>query len=320
MPASQYEKITSKDVIGMFFQQMEVFQGNSWVSDVANIFGSTQATETYAGLGTSPAMREWLGGKKAKSFREQSVTITNRDFEATLGIKTKDLRRDKTDFLQMRIAQLAERAQAHDAKLLSDLIENGDGTTLASCYDGKALFADNHSVGDSGTVDNKIDSDISAAPTANHGTVTNPSVGEFAHAVLDGVTALTSFKDDQGEPINENARSFLVMVPNALSKIARLSMSQAVVERGESNPLLSDSMSIRIVSNPRLTWTDKFAVFRADGAGKALILQREFAAMLKVLAEGSDHEFKEAEHLYSVEKSGYVGLGAFDKVVRVTLV
>lgn len=320
MPASQYEKITEKDVIGMFFQQMEVFQGNSWVNSLANTFTSAQATETYAGLGAAPALREWLGGKKAKSFREQSITITNRDFEATLAIKTKDLRRDKTGQLLVRIGQLAERAVSHDAKLLTDLIENGAGTTIASCYDALALFSGSHAVGDAGTTDNAIDSDISAAPVANHGTTTNPSVGEFVHAVMDGVQTLSSFKDDQGEPINENAKSFVVMVPNGLSKAARLALSQRSIGDGEDNPLLSDTMSYQIVSNARLTWTDKFIVARADSLSKPLILQRETEQMLKVLGDGSDHEFKEAEHLYSVEKSGYMGLGAFDKIVQVTLV
>lgn len=321
MPAnSQYPNITSKNVIGMFFQEMEIAQDRSWVSAITNTFTSNQATETYAGLGTAPQMREWLGGKQAKSFREQSLTITNKDWESTLEVALKDLRRDKTGQLQIRIGELAERAMAHEAKLVSELIENGTGTTLGACYDGLAFFADTHAVGDSGTIDNEVDSDISALPVAVNGTVTDPSVGEFVHSVLKGVSLIQSFKDDQGEPINENASQFLVMVPNGLSKVARLALSQQMIGNGENNPLIADTITYRVVSNARLTWTDKFAVFRADGRAKPFISQLEVAPMIKALAEGSDYEFTNNAHLYSVEKSGNVGYGRFDQACLVTMV
>ena len=320
MPAlSQYPNITSKNVIGMFFQEMEIAANRSWVSQITNEFTSNQATETYAGLGTVPQMREWLGGKQGKNFREQSLTITNKDWESTIEVAVKDLRRDKTGQLQIRIAELAERAMGHDAKLISDLIENGTGTTKGSCYDGLAFFADTHSVGSSGTIDNEKDVDISAVPVATHGTTTDPSVGEFVHAVLDGVSLIQSFKDDQGEPINENASSFLVMVPTGLSKVARLALSQQMISDGENNPLIADTINYNIVSNARLTWTDKFAVFRSDGRSKSFISQLEMAPMLKLLAEGSDYEFTNNAHLYSVEKCGNVGYGRFDQAALITL-
>jgi phage major head subunit gpT-like protein len=320
MPAnSQYPNITSKNVLGMFFQEMEIAADRSWVSAISNTFTSNQATETYAGLGTAPQMREWLGGKQGKNFREQSLTITNKDWESTLEVSLKDLRRDKTGQLQIRIGELAERAMAHDAKLISDLIENGTGTTLGACYDGLALFADTHSVGSSGTIDNELSVDISALPVATNGTTTDPSVGEFVHTVLAGVSLLQGFKDDQGEPINENAQQFVVMVPNGLSKVARLALSQQMIGSGENNPLIADTLNYRIVSNARLTWTDKFAVFRADGRAKPFITQLEVAPMLKALAEGSDYEFTNNAHLYSVEKSGNVGYGRFDQAALITM-
>lgn len=320
MPVQEQEKITSKDVIGMLFQAMEQANANAWVPLISNEFTSTQATETYAGIGTSPQMREWLGGKKAKGFREQSLQISNKDWESTISIKVKDLRRDKTGYIQLRIQELMQRAVQHQAKLISDLIENGAATTLGACYDGKALFADDHGEGDSGTIDNKISVDISALPidTAVAGTVSDPHPLEFAHSALQAVLTMQGFKDDQGEPINELANSFLIMVPTGLSKAARLAMSQPQI-RQDSNPLINDTINYRVVVNPRLTWTDKFAVFRADGTFKPFISQIEEQPMFKALAEGSDHAFKEAEHLYSVEKSGNVGYGRFDQAVQVTM-
>ena len=304
------------------FQEMEVAQQRSWVAAIANRFQSNQELETYAGIGTVPQMREWIGAKQSHSFTEQSIQIRNKDWESTIRVKTKDLRRDKTTQLRARIGELMDRAVTHEAKLLSDLIENGSGTTLASCYDTKALFADDHSVGSSGTIDNNVSSDISDTPTATHGTTTDPSPGDFAHAVLNGVKTLRGFKDDRGEPINDMIGSLLIMVPVGLSKAAELALAQPTIAGNEANPLLNSAsrVSYQLAVNARLTWTDKFAIFRTDGRMKSLIIQEEVSPVFKALAEGSDYEFSNAEHQYSVEKAGNVGLGRFDQCALITFV
>lgn len=328
--AQQYDYIGVKGIVGMYFQALESYSGMSWVSRLANRFTSTAASETYAGIGNSPVLREWLGGKQPKGFTEQSLIITNKDFEATLRIKNKDRRRDKTGLIQARIAELAQRTVTHDASLLSTLIENGAATTYASCYDAKALFADDHSVGASGTIDNNISVDISALPTGDttgsHGSVTAPSVGEMALSIQAGIQTLYGFKDDQGEPANEFMAEVIVMVPVGLSAVAQAAVASVYMAQGMSNPIVlgqqspsGNQLKISIAVNPRLTWTDKFAVFRADAPFKPFIIQLETESMLKTLAEGSDNEFMNNEILVSVEKSGNVGLGRFDEAVLVTM-
>ena len=53
---------------------------------------------------------------------------------------------------------------------------------------------------------------------------------------------------------------------------------------------------------------------------KSLIVQVEDGEMFKAKAEGSDFEFDNNAHQYSVEKSGNVGCGRFDRCVLVTLI
>lgn len=320
MPSQVYTKITSKEVIGYMFQEMETATGNTWIPKISNEFTSSSASELYGGLGTVPQMREWIGGKQAKGFTEQSLRITNKDYESTIEINVKDLQRDKTAFLRGKIGELMRRAVTHTGKLLSTIIENGAGTTVAACYDGLALFSSTHSVGDSGTIDNTIDVDISAVPTGQHGSTTAPSIGEMAYAILAAVKQLMSFKDDQGEPINENASSFVVMVPVGLWDRAMLAAAVQTLAEGEANVLKAPGLSIDIQMNARLTWTDKFAVFRVDAPMKSLIVQIEEAEVFKAKAEGSDFEFDNKAHQYSVEKSGNVGCGRFDRTCLVTLI
>ena len=63
------------------------------------------------------------------------------------------MRRDKTGQIDIRIREQVQRAQAHWAKLLSDLIIAAESTV---CYDGQYFFDTDHSEGDSGTQDNDL--------------------------------------------------------------------------------------------------------------------------------------------------------------------
>lgn len=327
--ARQYDYIGTKGVIGFFFQALEQLTGTSWTSLVANTFNSTQDVETYAGLGNVPQLREWLGGKNVKTLAEYFVQISNKDWESTIRFKNKDMRRDKTAQVQARMGDLATRALSHDAKLLSNIIVNGAGTTVATSYDGLALFSASHAVGSSGTIANSITVDISALPTGDttgsHGSTTAPSVGEMALSIMAGIKQIFGFKDDQGEPMNELANAFVVMVPVGLSDAAQAALTSVYLAQGMSNPTLVQAapngqvVTKSCVVNPRLTATDTFYVFRADAFMKTLIIQLELAPLMKALAEGSDNEFWNNEHVFSVEKAGNVGIGRFDQACLVQM-
>ena len=141
------DKITQRQIIGEFFMRLEQAIGASWVGAISNYFPSDQAIEEYAWLGMPPAMREWIGGRDAKGLPEYDFTIRNKHYEATLDFLLRDLRRDKTGQIMVRIAELAQRSGAHWASLLSTLILAGAST---DCYDGQYFFDDDHSEGSSG--------------------------------------------------------------------------------------------------------------------------------------------------------------------------
>lgn len=314
------DKLTSRAVIGEFYKTLEQDIGVSWVNDVSNYFTSDQDSEEYAWLGMSPFLREWVGGRNAKGFRENNITIINKHYEATLDIKVKDMRRDKSEQVMTRIRELAQRTNAHWASLLSTLIVNGESTT---CYDGQYFFDTDHSEGDSGTQDNDITVDISALPVANHGTTTAPSVEEMQLAIADGIEAISGFLDDQGEPMNENASSFLVMVPVSMMNAALQAVATPLQVDASQTALtaLKQDFMIRAVANARLSsWTDRFPIFRTDSAVRAFIRQEEMAVDLKVKAEGSEYEFDNDAHQYGVDTWRNVGYGYWQNACLVTLV
>lgn len=309
--------LTSRAIIGEFYRTLEQDTGAAWLDAVSMLFTSDQDSEEYAWLGQSPAMREWVGGRHAKGFRENGLTIKNKHFEATIEVLLKELRRDKTGQVMVRIRELAQRTNSHWASLLSTLIINAESSV---CYDGQYFFDTDHSEGDSGTQSNDISVDISALPASVHGAAASaPSVEEMQQAILAGVTQIHSFVDDQGEPMNEGAMDFVVMVPTGLGIVARNALALPA-GTGVTEQRAID-VNVRPVVNPRLsTWTDKFVVFRADGGVKPFIRQQETEVDLKAKAEGSEYEFDNDAHQYGVDAWRNVGLGYWQHACLVTMV
>lgn len=312
------EKLTERQIIGTFYKTLEQDIGASWVPALSNYFTSDQASEEYAWLGQSPALREWVGGRNAKGFRENNLTIKNKHYEATLDILVRDLRRDKSGQALVRIAEMARRTNAHWASLLSTLIANGPSTV---CYDGQYFFDTDHSEGHSGTQSNDISVDISGLPITTTGTTTAPSVSDMQFSIGKAIQAICGFVDDQGEPMNENAQSFLVMVAMPFMHVALQAVATPFQVASDQSALeaMQQKFRIEVVPNPRLSWTTTFAVFRTDSAIKSFIRQEETAVDLKVKGYGSEYEFDNDAHQYGVDTWRNVGYGYWQNACYVTL-
>ena len=311
------QDLSSRAVTGMYFEALAANPGAAWVNAVSNYFQSDQTVESYKWLGMPPALREWLGGRNAKGFTTNGIDIANKHFESTIEIALRDLRLDKSGQVRARMSELAERGGTHFASLLSTLIVNGASTV---CYDGQYFFDTDHSEGSSGTQSNKIDVDISALPASVHGSVTAPSPEEMQQAILAGITQMYGFKDDVGEPLNENAASFMVVLPVGLSQAALAALS--MVRAAGASTFAVENFNIALAMNPRLTsagWTDKFSIFRADGSVKPLIRQEETAPTLKVKDENSEYAFDNDAIQVGIDTWRNVGYGRWQGAVQVTL-
>jgi phage major head subunit gpT-like protein len=304
------QKITQREIRGMFYESLESIGSASWVDPLSRLMPSDQDEEDYAWLGNSPQMREWIGGRQAKSLREFFYSIRNKKFESTLRVPLELLERDKTGQLPIRISELSQVAVEHWAELLSALIETGESTT---CYDGQYFFDTDHAEGDSGSQSNDI--------TYDAATTTAPSADEAQKAILASVQQLIGLKNDQGKPINQNARNFLVMAPVPFLMPFAQALGATVI--GQTSNLVQAVSSIAgfqitLAINPYLTWTTKFATFATGGMITPFIRQEEQAIQLSILGEGSDHEFHHDEHLYGAKARRNVGYGRWQKACLTT--
>lgn len=306
----------SRAIIGEFYATLEADLGQGYIEGISNYFDSNQESETYGWLGQAPAMREWIGGRNAKGFRENGLTIRNKKFEATLEVLVDEIRRDKTGQVMVRVRELAQRTNAHWASLITSLIVAAEA---AVCYDGQFFFDTDHAEGDSGTQSNDITYDVTT-PTA-------PTAGEMERAILNSIQQILTFKDDTGEPMNENARDFLVMVPVPFMSVAASAIGSSIIvdaSTSRTNNILTlgsvGGFNTRISVNARLPWTDRFAVFRTDAETKAFIRQEEEGVTMSAIAEGSEEEFKNDKHLYGVKAIRNVGYGYWQRGCLQTLI
>lgn len=306
--------LSSNNIIGSFFARLEQNTGEGYINRIATVpFESDQAQEEYKWLGQAPAMREWVGGRQAKGLREAGFIIKNKLYESTMEVTLDEIRRDKTQQVMVRINEQADRANAHWNKLVSALIVGGE---TGLCYDGQYFFDTDHAEGDSGTLSNDLTYDVT--------TTTAPTAAEAESAVMKAVEALYGFKDDQGEPMNENATDFTVMVPVPFMGSFAAALKNPVIVDGSgarTNTIVNiGGFNFQLVVNPRLSWTTKFAVFRADGGVKPFIRQEEVPLEVSAIAEGSELEFNERIHRYGISAIRAADYGYWQHAVLTTLV
>ena len=301
--------LSSRAILGMYYVRQNQDTGAGWIDKISNLFTSDQESETYKWMGMSPVYREWVAGRQAKAYLGQGLTLTNMHYEATIEFAKKDVRRDKTGQIRARMEEFSDRERAHWASLLSTLIVDGEAD---NAYDGKTFFATDHEEGDSTSQDNDIVVDISAMPADQAGSITAPGVGEMQWAIVKGITQIMGFKDDQGEPMNEGASGFLVLVPPSLymPAVAAMSTLNNSGPQESVNPNMLRTTSVAVEMNTRLSaWTDQFVVFRTDSAIKPLIRQQEQPPELKAKAEGSEFEFDNDAWQFGVDTWRTVGYG-----------
>ncbi len=311
------QRIGSAGVKGMMRRALQEDRGIEWVNLIAGPeWASESAVEDYPFIGNVPAMREWIGGRDVYDFNEAELSVRNTHFEATIRILLKELRRDKTGSLRMRIRELAQKSGSHWASHLSTLILNGE---TGKSYDGKAFYASDHEWGDSGPQSNSISVDISALPAQVHGSPTAPSPEEAQQSILAGIAQIASLKDDRAEPMNETMTDIAVMTGTGLAPAVRAGLTKDVsVSAGTFD---FGGFRVRQFTNVRLnTHTSKIHVFRTDGMSKALHRQQEGSVQIKSKAEGSDFEFDNDAHEYGVDvwRKGFYAYWQYACLVTLT--
>lgn len=311
------EELSSRAISAEFFRAMEDDRNAVWAERISTpVFNSDQDAETYVDVFDVPALTEWLGDRAGKNLGLRQITISNVDYESSLLIRDKDLRRDKSDQIMLRVNGLAGKARVHWNQLLTDLITAGSSTTGWS-PDNQNFYSTSHSEGSSGTQSNLLTISLASLPVVTTGSPAAPSAAAMAFMILEAIAAIGGFLDPEGEPMNEEANAFQAQVPTTLWAAAQASKRQ-LLEGGAESPIFG--MDIDIVQNPRLnaSFTDRFIVSRRDGM--AFIRQEEEPLRLITLGPGTTFfETNRKTWLYGIDVTRGAGYGLWQHSVLVDI-
>ncbi|GGF43728.1 Mu-like prophage major head subunit gpT [Mameliella alba] len=313
---SKNKGLSSRAIIGTFYQRLEEIMSEGWINDISATFESDQDSETYKWLGAAPLMTEWKGSRIIDGLRENGITIENIHWANGIGIPISWIRRDKTGQIMRQIDDLAVSAANHKHELIVDML---DGAEALVCYDGQYFFDTDHSEGESGTQSNDLSVDISALPASVHGSTTSPSAEEVRGMVTACIKAIKGFKDDRGRPMNRSARNFTVVVPNGYLDAAMAAIYNPILGGGDTNFLPNmPNYNITLADDSGLSWTDKLCVFRSDGQAAPVIWQQETEPQMKAKAEGSEEEFDNDRWTFGLDYWANCGPGFWQHACMAT--
>ena len=127
--------------------------GTPWYPNVCTVVNSTRKLEDYAGLGSMPGVREWLGDRVFHELRGASFQIENKHWEDSLSIKKTDINDDSMGLYPSFVEALGAEAVNHPDELFFQTLLAGETN---ACFDGQYFFDTDHSWGDSGTQSNLL--------------------------------------------------------------------------------------------------------------------------------------------------------------------
>ena len=102
---------------------------------------SSTATNMYSWMKGMPMMQEWIGKRVIHELNKDGLVITNKTFEATVGVPRTDFEDDQLGQYRVVSRQLGENAAKLPDQLVWKLLEEG---VTNRCYDGQCFFDAEH--------------------------------------------------------------------------------------------------------------------------------------------------------------------------------
>ncbi|MBF0249958.1 MAG: Mu-like prophage major head subunit gpT family protein [Alphaproteobacteria bacterium] len=113
-----------------------------WQS-VAMLVPSTTKSNDYGWLGKFPNVREWVGDRVVHNIAAHKYTITNKDYELTIGVDRNDIDDDNIGIYSPMFSEMGDAIMAKPDQLVFDLLKSGFSNI---CYDGQNFFDTDHPV------------------------------------------------------------------------------------------------------------------------------------------------------------------------------
>jgi hypothetical protein len=155
-------------------------------------------------------MREWIGGRQAKGFAANGVTIVNKHYEATIEIEEgRAPRQDRQILARVRVRR--PRADPLGEPAVDAAAQRRRRPSATTASTSSTPTTRRRAPARSRTRSPSTSRRCRRGARLDDGAL----VEEMQQSILKGIAQILSFKDDQGEPMNENARALPRVVPSA---------------------------------------------------------------------------------------------------------
>lgn len=302
-----------RNVQGRYFLGYER-GGSDWARRIAEQTTTDQPVEIHKWLGAVASPVKFGGERQRSSLTDYGLQIVSEKYELTVDADIDDVRRDKTGQVLRRIAEMGSKMASLDERLLSTMLES-----TTTCYDGVALWSASHKVGKSAATQSN-DITVSGLTTPDA-----PTSAGMVSAILAGVKQLVGMLDDRGDPMNQNAKRFVLVAPVKYWDTILAALQNVYTSAGVSNTLINAGISITPFINVRLSGA-------ASAAGRRIYLFREDADVLPFITQDesipdafksqdaySDTVFWQDKLAWGGKRITTVAPGRFELAVRVNL-
>lgn len=306
-------RVVVKGFIGSFYNAYDPELNPTWATQLSFEVESSQESEVVRWLGASPQFQLWKGERIAQNIPIFTQIMSNSLYEATLQVDKFDFNNQKFGLINRVFANMGAVVRAHWNLLLTALLE---ANPLA--YDGQNFFDTDHTLGgQSGTMANDLTSANFASLAVND--VANVTQTEAALILLQVIPQFYTFKFNNGEPMNGEAKRFGVIVPAKFLGAFNGAVKSERLETGQSNPIYG--MGIEVIPNARLTAANNYIYpVRLDAGMRQPFLRAEPAPIeMAWLGEGTTYAFEQHKYATGLESTRTVAPGAWESILRCTL-
>ncbi len=263
--------------------------------EIAMEVPSTGAQNDYSWLSNFPKMRKWIGDKVVKSLEAFKYTVVNDDWEVTVEVERNHIEDDSLGIY----ATQAQGAGFSAAQLPDEIVFDLVNTAFTkACFDGQYFCDTDHPVGDGAG---------GVASVSNRGAVALSVANQAAVIASYGAarTAMMSFKDDEGRPLNVTPN--ILLVGPALEAIALAIVNNERLQDGTVNPYKGTA---KVVVSPRITSATAWFLLDTTKAVKPFIYQKRKAPVFVSQTDmSSPVVFSQKKFLFGAEARAAGGYG-----------
>ena len=291
--------IVNRAAISALFINLKATFNNAFAAapttwqEIAMLVPSTTSSEDYAWLSTFPRMRRWIGEKFIKSLKAFKYTIVNEDFEATVEVNRNDIEDDRLGIYKPQAESAGVSAKQLPDELVGEVVA---GVFTNLCFDGQFFCDIDHPV----LVD-KVETSVSNKGTAVLSITTLAlAMASFGAAK----TAMTSFKDDEGRPLN--VRPNILLVATNLEDIANVLMTADRLEDGKPNPYKN---TCKVVVSPWLPAGYWLLLDTTKPVKPFIFQERKKPVFVSQTSMEADNVFMLKKYRFGAEARGAAGYG-----------